>query len=389
MRRPLRILWYRYLKKGFHKGVRRPLRILWYRYLKKGFYLLKRKIRLFLLYQIKKLLMIFHKPLSYIDYYKRSLKIILEDPADIYHAHDLNTLPLAVIAANRTGGRIIYDSHELFTEISNMSPLERLFARALERILIRHAHKVVTVNESIANELIKRYTINKPTIIMNCPTKFSNDNNIRHKIIQSILNINNNEPIILYQGGFSPHRGLDNLILATYYLTRGVLVLMGWGKLENELKRLVYEMHLENKVFFLDPVPQDVLIYYSSSAHLGVIPYQAVSLNNYYSTPNKLFEYIAAGIPVVGSDFPELKRIIEGYNIGRTFNPEDPKDIARAIEEVLNDPKQYEEMQKNVRRAAEIFNWENESQKLLELYDCLERECDRTDAFASSPARIN
>ena len=362
--RPARILWYRYLRKGYYWGIYRPARILWYRYLRKGY-----------LQGLKRALMSFHKPLSYWDYYMRSFKIISKNPGDIYHAHDLNTLPVAFLAKRRFGGKIIYDSHELYTEISTLSFFERYFAFLGEKFIIGQADAVITVNESIANELEQRYGICKPTVIMNCP--FKKENLSQSKILSQVLNLDKNIKIILYQGGFSPYRGLENLILATrYFLSEYILVLMGWGKLEKKLKALVRKSHLSNKVYFLNPVPQDVLLEYTASAHIGVIPYQYVNLNNYYTTPNKLFEYINAGIPVVGSNFPELKRIIEGYNIGCTFNPEDPKDIARAICEVLKDPEKYEQMRRNSREAAEIFNWENESKKLLALYRGLEEKGD-------------
>jgi glycosyltransferase involved in cell wall biosynthesis len=92
--------------------------------------------------------------------------------------------------------------------------------------------------------------------------------------------------------------------------------------------------------------------------------------------PNKLFECVAAGLPAVGSDFPEIKKVIEGYNLGKTFNPEDPKDIADAVNYVLSDKDRYDRMKANALKAARIFNWENESKKLVEIYKRLEDELD-------------
>ena len=133
---------------------------------------------------------------------------------------------------------------------------------------------------------------------------------------------------------------------------------------------------LQDRVLFIEPVPADQVVSYIASASLGVASFQLTSLNNYYATPNKLFEYIHAGLPVVGSDFPELKRVIEGYKIGRTFNAEDPEDIATAINLVLADDEEYQAMRRNVSEAAKIFNWENESRKLVALYEGLS---DRTN----------
>jgi len=375
VRRPIRFLWYRLLKRALYWGARRPAR-----FVRKGFYRLAqrtiRKARSFFLELLKSFLMLFHKPLSYWDYYVRGLAVLEREQADIYHAHDLNTLPLAFMAQRRFGGKIIYDSHELYTETSSISRLERRISRIMEKYLIRRAHAVITVNESIANELAQRYKVDKPLVVMNCPPRRLSDGKEQSNCIQQALGLNEDTPIILYQGGFSPNRGLENLVLSTRFFAKGVLVLMGWGKLESRLRGLAEDLYLTDRVYFLDPVPQEVLLEYSASAHVGVIPYQYVGLNNYYTTPNKLFEYIASGLPVVGSNFPELKRIIEGYELGKTFNPDDPKEIANAINYVLSDETRYKEMKKNALKAAKIFNWENESKKLLEIYKSMEKHRD-------------
>lgn len=312
--------------------------------------------------------MLFHKPLSFLDYYRRALSIIAQEPADVYHAHDLNTLPVAWRAKKRFGGKLVYDSHELYTEITGLSALERWLWRKVESLLIQDCESVLTVNESIAKELEKRYNVPRPYVIMNCP-KIIRFPVRQGNLIRQALDLDSHEPIILYQGGFAPHRGLENLIEAMHYVSHGILVLLGWGKLEENLRvRAKESCVLGTRVFFLPSVPQDQLLLWTASADIGVIPYQAVSLNNYYTLPNKLFEYIAAGLPVVTSDFPELQKIVEGYGLGSTFNPDDALDIARAIEYVLSDPEHYAFFKRNVQRAAEVFTWQNEEKKLLVIY---------------------
>ncbi|NPA71831.1 MAG: glycosyltransferase family 4 protein [Gammaproteobacteria bacterium] len=227
------------------------------------------------------------------------------------------------------------------------------------------------MNESIAVELAKRYKIPRPLVIMNTPSLSMIDINEDFRNINTLrksLNINNNEPIILYQGGFSSNRGLENLVHAMTYIDKGILVFLGWGPLEAHLRRLSEKLNLTNRVFFHPPVPQAELLHYTKGATVGVIPYRATSLNNYYSTPNKLFEYLMAGIPVVASDFPELRRIIKKYHIGLTFDPEDPKSIADAINTLLTNSRLYRQMKNNINEAIVHFNWEREAQKLLDLY---------------------
>ena len=133
---------------------------------------------------------------------------------------------------------------------------------------------------------------------------------------------------------------------------------------------------MERRVYFTEPVAPDRVVYYSVSASVGVVIYLRTSLNNYYATPNKLYEYISAGLPVVSSNFPALSEIVEGYGLGGTFDPEEPKSIAAAINQVLADEQRYDTMRKNALEAATIFNWETESRKLLEIYGRLSHRFD-------------
>jgi glycosyltransferase involved in cell wall biosynthesis len=165
-----------------------------------------------------------------------------------------------------------------------------------------------------------------------------------------------------------PHRGLEELIDAVPHLERGVLVLMGWGVMEERLSQLVAARGLEDRVRMTGPVAQDELLHYTVDADVGVIPYQAVGLNNYYTTPNKLFEYMAAGVPVAGSRFPELIRFVEGLGIGRTFDPRDPQDIAAAINGVLGDEAAHTAMRERARAAATRLTWEEQVAPLLSIY---------------------
>ena len=363
-----------YVRRGFYLIVRRPVRKLKryvYSDIRKPLYRSSHHLAMvfesFVYAQLKRFLMCFHKPFAYLDYYRRALRIVRQEQADFYHAHDLNTLPIAWYAKRRLGGKLIYDSHELYTETTGLSALERWLWRKIEKLLVRDSDLVLTINDSIAQELKRRYKVPKAHVIMNC----AETDGVMHRgdLIRRALELPPEDPIILYQGGFSPHRGLENLIEAMRYISCGCLVLMGWGKLEDELRfRARVRSLLGYKVFFLPPVPQDQLLLWTASADLGVIPYQADSLNNYYTLPNKLFEYIVVGLPVAASNLPELRRVVEEYGLGCTFNPDDPADIARVVEYILSEPDRYAFFKCNAQKAAKIFNWHEEGGKLLSLY---------------------
>jgi len=348
---------YQGMKKALYWSIRRPMRILWS----------------FLYKQLRNFLMIFHKLLSFLDYYQRSLEIVRQEPADIYHAHDLNTLPVAYWAKRLTGGKIVYDSHELYVERNKPKPssnVGKYLVSKIEAFLIHRSDVVITVNESIAKELARRYGIRTPHVIMNTPLLATDPCRDQNYSLRVLLRIPYCYKLILYSGGITFGRGLAQVIKSLRYLPFCYFVMMGYGLSDyiEYLKRIAKEQGVSSRISFFGPVPSKEVVLFASSADLGIAPIENVCLSYYYCSPNKVFEYILAGLPVVASNFPELKRIVEGYNLGKTFNPEDPKDIAAAINDVLSDKARYEEMRKNALEAAKVFNWENESKKLLAIY---------------------
>jgi glycosyltransferase involved in cell wall biosynthesis len=312
--------------------------------------------------------MTLHKPLLYLDYYWRAYRLVRNAGFDAFHAHDLNTLPIAALASRRHRARLVYDAHELYSEVSTLSALERRTWRIIERLLIGWADSVITVCESIANELSRRYHVRPPRVLLNCPPRVALPRDGPNLLRQRAGLEDSDEQIVLYQGGFAVHRGLPQLIEAAAYLERGVVVLMGWGTLEVELRTLIARLDLTKKVRIIGPASQPELLRVTAGADVGVIPYLPVGLNNYYTTPNKLFEYIAAGVPVVGSRLPELRRFVEGYGLGLTYHPDEPQDLARALRYVLDQPAILAEMRANAAVAHGRLNWDEQKATLLSLY---------------------
>ena len=365
---------YRCARGVFPRRIRRSAKVI-YKYTKEALYWVicrpARQLRSFFYNRLKWFLMFFHKPLSFFDYYYCTLQLVKKEPADIYHAHDLNTLPAACLAKRKTGGKLVYDSHELYVEI-NRSKKQSRFAKFLlsktEFLLIKSADHVITVSDSIGEELKRRYPIKRLTVILNAPSCRT----VRHGLsLRDELKIPEFNKIIIYVGNITINRGLEELIQSIVYLNHCVVVIMGRASnfaYSQKLKQLARDVAVENKVYYFGPVPFEDVTKYAASADVGVAPIKNACLSYYYCLPNKLFEYIAGGLPTVVSNFPELKRVIKEYNLGRTFNPDDPKDIAEAINYVLSDKDKYEEMKRNALQAAKVFNWENESKKLLEIY---------------------
>ncbi len=308
----------------------------------------------------RRLLLAPHKPLMFLDYYARAYRLVRADPPDALHAHDLNTLPVAAALAKRTGLPLTYDAHELYPEISTLSQREAATWGFLERRLAGRADHVVTVCDSIAGEIEHRYGVTRPTVLLNCPLAGGANGGSASKP---------DPPVILYQGGFAPHRGLDTLVRSAHELERGTIVLMGWGRLEDDLRELIAREGLDDRVRITGPVPRDQVVAHAAGATIGVIPYEPVGLNNTYTTPNKLFDYMAAGLPIAASRLPELTRFVEQGEIGLTFTPGDPAALSGAINEMLADPVRYAQMRERAQEAAHRYTWERESSKLLALYE--------------------
>ncbi len=311
--------------------------------------------------------------LSYLDYYYRSFRVAREKPADVYHAHDLNALPVAWLSRRFSGGKVVYDSHELWldrTKLRKRSRFNRFLVQRIESFLIQRTDANIVAGESSAIELSKRYHIVPPTLILNSPSYNPVE---RSDILRDKIGIPREHSIILYIGRITYYRGLEELVQSLQYLDHSSLVLMGYAPPDyvGGLKRLIRNREMTDKVHFFGPVPPDEVTRYAASADIGVVPIKNAGLSYYYCSPNKVFECIAAGLPVVGSNFPDLKKVIEGHNLGVTCDPEYPRDIANAINYILSDESRYEEMRRNALEAAKIFNWENESKKLLALYEGL------------------
>lgn len=318
-------------------------------------------------------LMPMHRLLSFWDYYIKAYKLVSQSPADAYHAHDLNTLPVAWYAARKHKARLVYDSHELYVERNRKNPHGRtgkFLLKCIERFLIRRCDAVITVNQSIAQELARRYKILMPTVLMNTPAKSAIRQDSNPDRLRSAVGIDAQYKILLYCGSFTFNRGLENLIQSLVHLTDCHLVMMGYGTADYkaELAGVAQACGVAGRLSFFGPVPSDEVPQYAAGADLGVAPIENVCLSYYFCSPNKVFEYIAAGIPVIASDFPELRKVIDTFGIGATFNPDDPRDIARSAREILDNPSLRQEMKPKAAAAAEAFNWENESVKLRTLY---------------------
>ncbi|HJY83339.1 MAG TPA: glycosyltransferase [Candidatus Binatia bacterium] len=296
------------------------------------------------------------------------LEPALQLGADVYVAHDLPVLPTAVEAAKRIGAKVVYDAHELYPDQEFARLLRRRW-RTVERLYIHCADAVTTVNPAIAAVLAARYGIAQPLVLYNCPPRYPHLES-KPRIFHDTWRLPPSARIVLYQGGLTPHRNLDGLVRALAYVQNRevIAVFLGDGPERERLVRLVRRLGMTNRVYFHPAVPQSHLLHYTASADLGIIPYLTTSKNTWLCTPNKLFEFLQAEVPILAHDLPELRRIITGEEIGRIAMLSSPQALAAAVDELFagSDPGRC--YQQAVRQAKERYCWEHEERKLLALY---------------------
>jgi glycosyltransferase involved in cell wall biosynthesis len=299
---------------------------------------------------------------------------IKEEPADLYLAHDLDTLPIAARAASQFGGRLVYDSHELYTDQSVTPRPTRLWRarwRLVETILIQRADAVITVCEGIAEELERRYRIERPRVVRNIPELTpidGGDHRLREK-----LGIDPETRIALYLGGIQMNRRLEHFIDAVEPLGEVVLVMMGPGDpaYVARLRDYANQLGMGERVRIVDPVPPELVTAMASDADVGLLVFHRGSLSDWYGLPSKLFESIQAGLPVVASDWPELRRIVQGYGVGLLCDSDQPAAITESLRRLLNDHEAYARMKKNAGLAGRELDWRVEQRQLTGVVEAL------------------
>lgn len=307
---------------------------------------------------------LFVQIIKYIEY---ALSVIVNNSdGDVYHCNDLDALPIGVFIKRfiNKNAKVVYDCHEYETETKILNGIKKELAKLLERKLIRHADAVITVNHSIADEYVRLYRIEKPYVVMNCPfyVKLKRTNNYYNKK----YTIDNKSIIYIYHGSFTKGRGIEIILEAFKNLNtnKHVAVFMGFGPLKNMIES--YSKSYGN-IKYHKPVPPDKLLDYIPSADIGICIYENICLNNYYCTPNKLYEYIMAGLPVVVSNMYEQKEIVENNKIGIVLENNRSEDLIKVIKS-LNASK-IEEFKRNTNKIIGIYNWENQEKVLKEVYD--------------------
>jgi glycosyltransferase involved in cell wall biosynthesis len=301
---------------------------------------------------------------------------VLRTRAGVYHVHNIHPGLAALVAGRLRRAPVVYDAHELYGEPRDRSAAARLVAAltyALEGLMVRQSAAVITTNRSRANVLARRHGRDDVVVLANVP-------NLQRSVVPLDPGFPRDVKVLLYQGGiYAESRAFRQSLEALTHLQSDVhLAILGFGRDRDiDLVHQWSEMFgVSSRVHFLPPRPFDELVRTAAAATIGLVPIRPVRLNHTLGDTNKLHEYLMAGLPVVASDLPEIRHVAQQGDppVGEVFDPEDSASIAAAVKRILADQDQLAGRRSEaLRLARELYNWEAEQRKLLDLYRRLDR----------------
>jgi glycosyltransferase involved in cell wall biosynthesis len=220
--------------------------------------------------------------------------------------------------------------------------------------------------------------IDPPFVIRNLPEKtiaVSRHGGTNANPLRKAFGISNDEPLVLYQGGIVPGRGVSTVIEAFSKIEHPLvkLVFLGDGapSTVEEILKAAQEPQFEGRIFYHQAVSPAELFLWTRDATIGLAPIEGTHMSYRYCLPNKLFEYIQAGLPVVATDLVEMTRIIREYGVGDVFRDRDPDDLARVLDRLLEESGRLAQYRKHAKKAAEVLTWEVEKHRLVDIYRSL------------------
>ena len=287
---------------------------------------------------------------------------------DVVHAHDAAMLAPGYLGARLVRARLVYDSHEYAAGVPYRERAWALFVTSLERALIRKCAAVITVSDGIADRLAERYGLShRPTVVRNVPDPSAYDRAFRAPDLRAALGIDSQTPLVLHLGAAATDRGCEALVRAMADLPEAHLLFLGAddGAYVDGLLALAAQSGVSERVHFRPSVPIAHVLSYVEQASVGVSLLEDTCENHRLALPNKVFEYLAAGVPVVVSDLPEMRRALATVPGSAFVTATDPQSLTHGIERAVAAAPRVGE---SGRLVAE-FTWEDDAGRLADTYD--------------------
>lgn len=297
--------------------------------------------------------------LFYANYNIRLFFYLLKNRFDIIVSNDLDTLLGCWLASKFQRNVLVFDSHELFTEVPELvnRPLIRSAWHLKEKLLLPHLKFGYTVSKPIQDYFKTKY--NK---------EFELIRNVGYFREEPCFKGFEGELVIIYQGAVNLGRGLELMLEALKQLDNIKLWIVGQGDVYDRLKKLSVDFGVENKVVFFGRISIDKLHNITSQAHIGISLEEDLGLNYRYALPNKLFDYIQSRVPIIVSDLPEMRALVEDYKIGLVLKTRTPEALAKIIQELVSDPVYLDFLSNNLELSARDLCWQREEEKVIKLY---------------------
>lgn len=295
----------------------------------------------------------------YLSFFFKQFFSLSNAKADIFFAEDIYTLPIVVFWAKIKKAKVFYNSREIYAFIGGLrnKPFIQKIITLTEKYFIKKVELVLTTGEMDTDFIKNFYQINNVITVRNIPIFQVPKKNFDFR---EKYNIPKNIKILLYQGILIDGRGISLIIKILSKINDVVFILLGEGSEKNKFIQLAKDYNVSDKVIFAGSFPQNELINYTASADIGLALIENISISYYHALPNKLFEYIMANVPVISSDLPQMKNIVERYNVGKVVNLENENDILNTITEMINHDELLIKYKENCKKASLELNWQKE-----------------------------
>ncbi len=318
-------------------------------------------------YRTHRMKLMFEKGVLFYSFFQmRLFFFLLFRKHHVLVSNDLDTLLPNYLVSKLKGVPLVYDSHEIFTEVPELQGqnFKQGVWRRVERWIFPKLKNVFTVNQSISDWFFDKYKV-RPLVVRNMPRR---GNGSHVTATRGELNLPAGRKIVLLQGaGINVDRGSEELVEAMKFLADVHLLIVGSGDVIPKLQQIVTQERLTDRVTFTGKVPHEQLRKFTSVADLGVTLDKPTNINYRLSLPNKIFDYIRAGVPVLCSDLPEVARIVRDYKVGVVADSFEPEKLAETILNALNSA-EYQNWKTNTSKAAEELCWETDEAHLIKVY---------------------
>lgn len=318
-------------------------------------------------YKTKRMRLLFGKgALFYAAFNIRLFFFLLVRRTDFLLSNDLDTLLGNYVASKfKSSTEIIYDSHEFFTEVPELQGRRaKEIWEGIEAWILPKIDKCYTVNESIAKLYFEKYGKEMSVVRNISPVWIHGD-----LLTKEELGLPNDKKIVIIQGaGINVDRGAEEAVEAMKTIENVVLIIVGDGDVVPNLKREVSDNQLEEKVLFFPKQEYSRMMNYTYHADIGLTLDKDSNINYQFSLPNKVFDYIHAGTPIIATNLVEVARIVDDYNVGLVLDSFNASTLSGALNDLLSDDEKLLLFKANCKIAQESLNWGNETKVLESIY---------------------